>query len=111
MAFQLSERPGNFTVRIPVRGNPLADRLLESIRGGTLPRVTIGGLYSTAGECEQFETLTAGTPHSVTLGPFATAAGEKQDFYPYGEPRFEEPGDSDRERWQEWARGWVPGEF
>ncbi len=111
MTFQLSDSPGDFTIRIPMRDNPHAGSLLDSIKKGTLPPVTIGGLYPTASDCESLESLEAGTPHTVTLGPLDTDVGAKQDFYPYGEPRFEEPGDSDRELWSEWARGWVPGEF
>jgi hypothetical protein len=111
LVVEISKRPGDFTVRIPVRDDPVATRILDSIRNGEMPPITLTGIYSTAGECESFDALTATTPQEITVGPLSTGPGVKKDFYPYGEPRFQEPGDSDRLFWNEWARGWVPGEF
>lgn len=111
MAIQLTELPSDFTIRIPVRGSAVAESALESIRNGLVPVFTLRGLHQTSQECEPFDSLTAGPQHEISIGPINAAPGVKHDFYPYGEPRFREPGDDDRPRWSEWARGWVPGEF
>lgn len=111
LAVQLSTRPGDFTIRIPVRDDPIAASLLNSIRNGNMPPVTLTGIYSTVNECESYDVVLAALPHEITVGPISAGPGIKQDFYPYGEPRFQEPADSGRELWREWARGWVPGEF
>ena len=111
MALQIESRPGDFSIRIPVRDNPGAATILDSIKNGKIPPITITGIYSTDRECESLDVIQATTPHEITVETISKGPGVKQDFYPYGEPRFNDPDDADRERWQEWARGWVPGEF
>lgn len=110
-AVQVTQRPGDFSIRIPVRDEPLANTILESLKNGHRPDITLTGIYYIGRDCESFEELRATTPHEISIETTGNGAGVKQDFYPYGEPRFDEPGDADRELWREWARGWVPGEF
>ena len=113
MAVRLTARPSDFTIRIPVKDDPVAARILDAVRNGETPTVTLSGIFpaSGSGECESFDSITAAAPHQITVGPFGAGPGVTKYFYPYGEPRFQEPGDLDRQLWTEWARGWVPGEF
>ena len=111
MALQLKTKPSDFTIRIPVRDDPAATMLLAHIRNGTMPPVTFTGIYSSVQECESIEVMLATTPHEITVDPISLGPGAVQDFYPYGVPRFTDPGGPKREYWIEWARGWVPGEF
>ena len=76
-----------------------------------MPPVTFTGIHSSVQECESIEVMLATTPHEITVDPISLGPGVVQDFYPYGVPRFTEPGHPKREYWIEWARGWVPGEF
>ena len=111
MALQVKAKPGDFSIRIPVHGDPVAATILDSIRNGRMPLITITGIYLTDHECESLEVIQAATPHEITIETIGKGPGVTQDFYPYGEPRFNEPDDSARQFWHEWARGWAPGEF
>ena len=111
MALQLKTTPSDFTVRIPVRDDRDASVLLQAIRKGQTPTVTLNGIHMTVQNCEPINLMLASKPHEVTVDAISLSSGVLMDFYPYGIPRFREPGDIDREYWKEWARGWVPGEF
>lgn len=111
MAFQIKTRPGDFSIRIPVKNDPAAARILESIENGKMPAISIRGIYPTDSECEPLEVIQAGAPREISVESISIGPGVKQDFYPYGEPRFDVELDADDQLWREWARGWVPGEF
>jgi len=111
MALQIKTDPGDFTIRIPLLNNPTTVSILASIEKGEIPVITIKGIYSTDSECEPLELIYAATPQEISVDPTGTGSGVAQDFYPYGEPRFDVSNDPDRQLWREWARGWVPGEF
>ena len=111
MALQLNAKPSDFTIRIPISGDLHAARLLASIKKGQMPPITIKGIYMTIQKCELIGVMMATKPHEITVDAISLGSGVLQDFYPYGLPRFSEPGGAKREYWKEWARGWVPGEF
>ena len=111
MALQIKAKPADFTIRIPLGKDPAAARILESIENGKMPAITIKGFYSTDRECDLLQTIRAGTPTEIRVEATSNGSGIKQDFYPYGEPRFDASNDADRQLWREWTRGWVPGEF
>ena len=111
MALQLKTTPSDFTVRIPVRDDLHASALLQAIRNGQMPAITLNGIHMTVQNCEPINVMMASKPHEVTVDAISLGSGILMDFYPYGLPRFREPGDIKREYWKEWARGWVPGEF
>jgi hypothetical protein len=111
MALQIKARPVDFSIRIPLRDDPVAATILDSIKDGKMPPITIKGIYLTDHECESLEVIQASTPQEISLEPISKGPGVRLDFYPYGEPRFDESADKKRQLWREWARGWVPGEF
>ena len=111
MALQLKTTPSDFTVRIPVGDDRDASVLLQAIRKGQTPAVTLNGIHMAVQNCESINLMLASKPHEVTVDAISLGSGVLMDFYPYGIPRFREPGDFEREYWKEWARGWVPGEF
>ena len=111
MALQLKTTPSDFTVRIPVRDDHDASALLQAIRSGQMPAITLNGIYATVQNCEPVNVMLASKPYEVTIDAISLDSGVLMDFYPYGIPRFREPGGFEREYWKEWARGWVPGEF
>ncbi len=111
MALQLKTTPSDFTVRIPVRDDRDASVLLQAIRKGQTPTVTLNGIHMGVQNCEPINLMLASKPHEVTVDAISLGSGVLMDFYPYGIPRFREPGDIERKYWKEWARGWVPGEF
>jgi len=111
MALQIKTKPADFTIRIPLRNDPAAARILESIENGKMPTITIKGIYSNDRKCDLLETIRAGAPTEIRVEATSKGSGIKQDFYPYGEPRFDVSNDADQQLWREWTRGWVPGEF
>ncbi len=111
MALQLKTTPSDFTVRIPVRDDRDASVLLQAVRKGQMPAITFNGIHMTVQNCEPINVILASKPYEVTVDAISLGSGVLMDFYPYGIPRFREPGHIEREYWKEWTRGWVPGEF
>lgn len=117
MALQLTDRPGDFTIRIPLSNLPDDASemvILESIRAGILPQISLKGIYMNSGNCKAFNQITSTDPHEIVIPPFKLGSSEIEYFYPNGIPRFEdkEKPQLDRKKfWHEWTRGWVPGEF
>jgi hypothetical protein len=110
-ALQLKTTPSDFTIRIAISDDFYATTLLAAIRNGQMPPITLKGIYITNHKCEPVGVMMASRSHEITVEAISLAPGVVQDFYPYGLPRFREPGDIKGEYWKEWARGWVPGEF
>lgn len=111
MALQLKTTPSDFTVRIPMGDDRDASVLLQAVRKGQMPAITFNGIHTTVQNCEPFDEMLASEPYEVTVDAISLGSGVLMDFYPYGIPRFREPGDIGREYWEEWARGWIPGEM